>query len=514
MLFLKFILAMLPIIWLIIALAGLKMPGYRACPIALVVGIIASMIIWKLSPVNMATACVEGILNALWPICLVIVAAMFTYNLTLETKAMDKIKQMLTMVSNDKRILVLIIAWGFGGFMEGMAGFGTAVAIPASMLVALGFEPIFSAVVCLVANAAPTAFGSVGVPTTTLSSVAGVDAATLASSTGLQLALFMFITPFVMVAMSGKGLKGLKGMIPTTLISSLCFVGPFYLASHFLGAELPDILGSICCMVGTIVASRIFNRNPPEEFCISAEKSEKTKSSIALGEAVRAWMPFLLIFVLLMVTSSLIPPIHDFLAQFKSTAHIYAGDETSMLSFSWINTPGVLIFIAAIIGGMVQGASASTMWKVFKSTMVSMSKTILTICSVLALAKVMSHSGMISDIAKFFVAVTGHYYPLVAPLIGALGAFVTGSGTSTSVLFGGLQAETAAALGINASWLASANTVGACIGKMICPQSIAIGVGAINQPNSDSQILKKSIKYCAAYVVLAGVLCFAGSLML
>ena len=179
---------------------------------------------------------------------LVIVAAMFTYNLTLETKAMDKIKQMLTMVSNDKRVLVLIIAWGFGGFMEGMAGFGTAVAIPASMLVALGFEPIFSAVVCLVANAAPTAFGSVGVPTTTLGSVTGVDVPTLASATGLQLSLFMFITPFVMVAMCGKGFKGLKGMIPTTLISSLCFVVPFYLASHFLGAELPDILGSICCI--------------------------------------------------------------------------------------------------------------------------------------------------------------------------------------------------------------------------------------------------------------------------
>lgn len=513
MLFLKFILAMLPIIWLIIALAVLKMPGYRACPIALIVGIIASMMIWKFSAINMATACVEGILNALWPICLVIVAAMFTYNLTLETKAMDKIKQMLTMVSNDKRVLVLIIAWGFGGFMEGMAGFGTAVAIPASMLVALGFEPIFSAVVCLVANAAPTAFGSVGVPTTTLGSVTGVDVPTLASATGLQLSLFMFITPFVMVAMCGKGFKGLKGMIPTTLISSLCFVVPFYLASHFLGAELPDILGSICCMVGTVIASRIFNRNPPAEFCISAEKSESSKS-IALGEAIRAWMPFLLIFVLLMVTSSLIPPIHDFLAQFKSTVHVYAGDDTSTLSFSWVNTPGILIFIAAIIGGLVQGASFSTMWKVFKKTMVSMAKTILTICSVLALAKVMSHSGMISDIAKFFVAATGHYYPFVAPLIGALGAFVTGSGTSTTVLFGGLQAETASALGINAAWLASANTVGACIGKMICPQSIAIGVGAINQPNSDSQILKISIKYCVAYVILAGIVCFAGSLIL
>ncbi len=260
MMILKFILAMLPIIWLVIALSGLKMPGFKACGIALVIAIVLGISFWKMTPINAVTACLEGFLMAIWPIGLVIIAAVFTYNLTLETKAMDVMKKMLTSVSNDKRVLVLIIAWGFGGFMEGMAGFGTAVAIPAGMLVGLGMNPVFAACVCLVANATPTAFGSVGIPTVTLGTVTGIDSGVLAATTSTQLAILMILTPFIMVAMCGKGLKALKGMIPTILVSALSFVVPAWLAAHFIGAELPVILGSICSMLCTIFAAHIFKR--------------------------------------------------------------------------------------------------------------------------------------------------------------------------------------------------------------------------------------------------------------
>ncbi len=164
MLFLKFILAMLPILWLIAALSGLKMAGHKACVIAFLVSAVVAVAGWKLSITNTLTAALEGVLNALWPICLVIIAALFTYNLTLKTGAMEQIKKMLAGVSRDKRVLALIIGWGFGNFMEGMAGFGTAVAIPASMLVGIGLDPISSVLGCLVVNSTPTAFGSVGVP--------------------------------------------------------------------------------------------------------------------------------------------------------------------------------------------------------------------------------------------------------------------------------------------------------------------------------------------------------------
>ena len=179
--FLLFLLAMIPILWLVIALSVLKMPGHKACFLAWILTAFLSVVCWKFPAGNMATATLEGVLNALWPICLVIIAALFTYNLILKTGAMEEIKKMLAGVSKDKRVLLLLIGWGFGNFMEGMAGFGTAVAIPASMLAGIGVDPIGAVVGCLVVNSTPTAFGSVGVPTVTLVSVAGVETMALSA---------------------------------------------------------------------------------------------------------------------------------------------------------------------------------------------------------------------------------------------------------------------------------------------------------------------------------------------
>lgn len=503
---------MLPIIWLIVALSGLKMAGHKACVIALVITIVLAVGYWKLNFVWTMTAALEGILNALWPICLVIVAALFTYNLTLKTGAMDLIKQMLAGVSCDKRVLALLIGWGFGNFMEGMAGFGTAVAIPASMLAGIGLDPMSAVVGCLVVNSTPTAFGSVGVPTVTLGSVTGLDAIPLAGSVALIQCILTFLSPFLMVCICGKGIKALKGMIPTTLVAALSFTVPWFIAAQVMGPELPDIIGSICSMVCIIVAAKVFNKNPDSEYSIQvSEKEEKT--GITIGEGVKAWSPFILIFILLMITSTLCPPIHDAIAGIKSQIVVYAGEGGNTLGFSWVNTPGIMIFIAAIIGGFVQGAKVGEMVTVLLETLKKYWKTILTICSVMATAKIMGYSGMISDIAQLLVVVTGSFYPLFAPLIGAIGAFVTGSGTSTCVLFGGLQSQTAVSLGLNPSWMAAANVMGAGIGKMICPQGIAIGAGAINAVGSESKILSAVFKYCLLYVVVGGIICYVGSLM-
>ena len=212
--FLKFILALLPIIWLIVAMSILKWPGYRACFMALVVTIVIAVFGWKLSIINTATAALEGICNALWPIIIVILAALFTYNLTLKTGAMEKIKAMLAGVSTDRRILMLLIAFGFGNFMEGMAGFGTAVAIPAGILVGLGFDPILSIVSCLIINSTPTAFGSVGVPTNTMSNITGIPSVEIAGKVALIQLVVSFIIPFIAVVVIGKGFKALKGLVP------------------------------------------------------------------------------------------------------------------------------------------------------------------------------------------------------------------------------------------------------------------------------------------------------------
>lgn len=196
MLIFKFVLALLPIVWLMFALSVLKMAGHKACLIAL--GLSGGLAIgyWKLNPLWTLSAALEGGLNALWPICLVIVAALFTYNVSLETGVMDTIKTMLAGVSVDKRALALIIGWGFGNFMEGMAGFGTAVAIPASMLAGIGLDPFRAVLGCLVVNSTPTAFGSVGVPTVTLASVTGVEVGALAGDIALIQTVLTFLSPF------------------------------------------------------------------------------------------------------------------------------------------------------------------------------------------------------------------------------------------------------------------------------------------------------------------------------
>ena len=506
--FLSFIIAVIPILWLMIALSKLKMPGFKACVIAFLLAAILAFTFQKMPFLDVSTAALEGALIALWPICLVIIAALFTYNLTLETKAMEDIKGMLSTVSKDKRILMLLIGWGFGNFMEGMAGFGTAVAIPAGILMSLGLDPIRTVVACLVVNSTPTAFGSVGVPTITLASVAGVDPGVLSANVAVIQALLMFLSPFFMVVIIGGGIKALKGVFGITLAATVSFTVPAFFTAKYVGPELPDILGSICCMICLTLYALWFYRNRTDKDYLVETMAENTSKRLTFAQAVKAWCPFVLIFILLLATSKLVPSINKPLSSIKSSIQIFTGASAKKIGFTWINTPGIIIFIAAAIGGLIQGASLGRQLKVFGKTLKSNWKTIVTISSVVAAAKVMDYSGMVANIAAFLVAVTGSYFPLISPLIGVIGAFVTGSGTSTNVLFGSLQAQTAAAIGASPEWLAAANGMGAGIGKMICPQGIAIGAAAVNAVGSESKILAKAVKYCIIFFVVAGLVCY------
>lgn len=510
--FLEFILALLPILWLVVSLCYLKMPAYKACPVALVITVLLALLYWKAPGIEVFTGGLEGATMALWPISLVIIAAIFTYNLTVKTGAMARIQKMLTSVSNDKRVLVLIIAWGFGGFMEGMAGFGTAVAIPASILCGLGFNPIFAAVVCLVANATPTAFGSIGIPTVTAASVSGLDPQATAVVVSLQLFLMVVLTPFLLVTITGGGLKSLKSSWHIALISGLGFAAVQLLAARFIGAELPAVTGSVASMLLTIFAAKVFCKNTPKEYQLSEETSAELQKQEhpSLREAVISWSPFLLIFVFLLTVSKLVPPIYNVLAAVKTSVVIYAGAGATPYTFSWLTTPGVLIFIAAFLGGLLQKASLSDMAQVLVQTLKQMLKTMITLITILAAAKIMGYSGMTRDIAAFLVAVTGTAYPLVAPLIGSIGTFVTGSATSSSVLFSSLQAETARAIGLQEIWLVAANTIGATAGKIISPQSITIAVASTGTSGEESNILRTTLKYYLLYIVIFGLISYFG----
>lgn len=512
--FIHFLLAMLPIIWLIIALSGLKMAGHVACPIALIITAVEALFLWKQKIIDVLTGGLEGFAMAIWPICLVIVAAVFTYNLVVHTKNMELIKKMLTSVSKDKRILVLIISWGFGGFMEGMAGFGTAVAIPAGILCGLGFDPIFAAMICLVANTTPVAFGSIGIPTVTAANVTGFSPHMTASYVVLQLAIMVILVPFFLVFITGKheGAKGLgdyKEILFITLMSGVSFLIPQYLTAKFIGAELPAVIGSVCSMAVTIILAKVMLKGKSSKFDVEIEEKEDERS-LTVKDALVAWSPFILVLVFLLLTSTLVPAIHDPLSAIKSNVPIYTGEGAVPYTFTWVATPGVLILIAAFIGGIIQKCPIGEIFGVLGKTIVQMLKTIITIMAVLATAKIMGYSGMTQSIADFIVRVTGSFYPLVAPLIGSIGTFVTGSSTSSSVLFSKLQASTGAELNINQIWLVAANTVGSTAGKIISPQSIAVATAATATVGKESEILTKVIKYFVLFAVIYGLVCYFG----
>ena len=403
--FIHFLLAMLPIIWLIIALSGLKMAGHVACPIALIITAVEALFLWKQKIIDVLTGGLEGFAMAIWPICLVIVAAVFTYNLVVHTKNMELIKKMLTSVSKDKRILVLIISWGFGGFMEGMAGFGTAVAIPAGILCGLGFDPIFAAMICLVANTTPVAFGSIGIPTVTAANVTGFSPHMTASYVVLQLAIMVILVPFFLVFITGKheGAKGLgdyKEILFITLMSGVSFLIPQYLTAKFIGAELPAVIGSVCSMAVTIILAKVMLKGKSSKFDVEIEEKEDERS-LTVKDALVAWSPFILVLVFLLLTSTLVPAIHDPLSAIKSNVPIYTGEGAAPYTFTWVATPGVLILIAAFIGGIIQKCPIGEIFGVLGKTIVQMLKTIITIMAVLATAKIMGYSGMTQSIADF-----------------------------------------------------------------------------------------------------------------
>ena len=499
-----FLFALIPIVFLILALGVFNSPAYKAGMWSVLIASGLALFFFDMTPFGIVTAIIEGAALGIWPIMIVIIAAIFTYNLAQHTKSMDTINKMLSSISTDKRIQVLILAWGFGGFLEAVAGYGTAVALPASILAALGFNPLFAAIISLVANTVPTAFGAVGIPVSTLAQVTGLEVTTLSYTIVLQLTLFIIIIPFILVIMTGRSLKALKGVVGITLASGIAFAIPQIFVAKYLGAELPALVGSLFSMATTIGMALVFHK----------DKKAENPEVVSASEGFKAWLPYILILAFILITSPLVPAVYDFVSHIKTTVTIYQGPGAEASTFKWVGTPGVLIILAAVIGSLIQGATLKDIINVFFSTVKQLSKSALTVVAIVALAKIMGYSGMITSIATVFVLVTGSFYPLFAPMLGTLGTFVTGSDTSSNILFGPLQIEVANSIGVDSYWLAAANTSGATGGKMISPQSIAVATSATGLIGQEGKIFNSTLKFCLGYVVFLGILVYVGSLFI
>jgi len=442
-----------------------KAPAWKAALAAFTVGALEAMLFCGVAPAAVAKCMGAGTQTGLYPIGLVIVAALFTYAVTVESGAVGEIKRGLSSLSSDSRFFVLLTVWGFGNFMEGMAGFGTAVAIPCALLVGVGFDPFKAVLCCLIANTTPTAFGSVGVPTMALAKETGLELAQLSTFIALLQLAVTALSPFLLLLIV-DGWRGIRERWGLALAADIAFLVPWLVVAAMVGCELPNIVGGLSVMA-TLALLGDFRK-------------------VDARAQAWAWMPFGFVVVALGANAA--------------------------LPAAWKVSPGILIVAAGFAGGLCQRIRPGRLALLLGATVRKYGLALLTICLVLALAKVMDAAGMTGALAKTLVAATGRGYAAVASVVGALAGFVTGSGTSSNILFGKLQVSVATTP-FSQYLFAAANVMGAGIGKMVCPQSMVLGCAAAGLAGRESDVMRKAFVFFVAVLAAACVATLAAALL-
>ncbi len=525
--------SVIPIVLLIVLMMGFKVSGYKSAVVTLVVTILLALFAVPalgIMPEKFADvsiygitlwSVIEGFLKACFPIILIIICAIFSYNILCETKEIETIKTQFIQMTSDKGLLVLLLTWGLGGVLEGMAGFGTAVAIPAAILIGLGFKPMFSAVICLIANTVAVGFGAVGLPATTLANQVAAEGVAspemlceVATFIIVQLALMFYITPFLILMMTDRT-KLMKNITLALFVGTFSIIVQFCCA-HFIGPETPAILGSVAAIIAMLIYNKLFihDENPSDEVIVEKKKFGVTKT-------LKAWSVYGLIIFFILISSKIVPAINTALNSSLVT-QFNLPVTGNAFKFGWLSNAGLMIFLGAVIGGLIQGLSIGKLMKILAKTTLNLQKTVVTICCLVAMAMLMNNTGMTNDIAKGLVALTGAAFPFFAPLIGSIGTFVTGSATNANILFGKLQATAASDLGLvnqgtffgvpgnETNWLAAANCAGSEGGKLLSPQSIAIATAACDMEGQDGDIMRKTMPFAIFWILMNGLMVFLG----
>lgn len=491
--------ASIPILVLIVLMGVFKVAGDKSSIITLLITAFLAILAFHSPLPDTVNSFLYGMLKALVPILFIILMAIYSYNVLLQTKKIEVLKQQFSSISTDKSVQVLLITWGFGGLLEGMAGFGTAVAIPAAILISLGFRPVFSALVSLIANSVPTAFGAVGVPVIVLAQETGLPVIPLSTAVVLQLSVLMLLVPLVITFLADPRMKALPKNLLLSLLVGGVSLATQYLAARYIGAETPAIVGAIASIIVIVVIGKLTGKGGEKPIPMTYSG----------GEVFRAWAVYVLIMVLILFTSPLFPAVREMLSGVcSSTMSFMIGGEERKYTIQWLTQGGVLLFIGSFAGGLIQGGRVKDLLVLLWRSVVQLRKTIVTVICLVGFSSIMETSGMINQLAVALSAATGALYPLFAPTIGALGTFLTGSDTSANILFGKLQAGVAGHIGVDPNWLSAANTAGATGGKIISPQSIAIATSACDEQGKEGSILKAALPYALVYVVITGVVVY------
>ncbi|SDZ40428.1 lactate permease LctP family transporter [Pseudomonas sp. NFIX28] len=530
--------AVIPIVFFFLALAVFRLKGHIAGSITLALSILVAIFAFQM-PADMALAAAGyGFAYGLWPIAWIIVAAVFLYKLTVKSGQFEVIRSSVLSITDDQRLQVLLIGFCFGAFLEGAAGFGAPVAITAALLVGLGFNPLYAAGLCLIANTAPVAFGALGIPIIVAGQVTGIDAFKIGAMTGRQLPLLSLFVPFWLVFMM-DGLRGVKETWPAALVAGLSFAVTQYFTSNFIGPELPDITSALASLISLTLFLKVWQ--PKRSFAAATvsvgaaavrnggfgQPRTTQPSPYSFGEIFKAWSPFLILTVLVTIWT-----LKPFKAMFAAGGSMYSWvfnfaiphlDQLVIKSAPIVAAPtaipavfkldpisatGTAIFFSALISMLVLKINFKIGLTTFKETFYELRWPILSIGMVLAFAFVTNYSGMSSTMA-LVLAGTGAAFPFFSPFLGWLGVFLTGSDTSSNALFSSLQATTAHQIGVNDTLLVAANTSGGVTGKMISPQSIAVACAATGLVGKESDLFRFTLKHSLFFATIVGLITLA-----
>ncbi len=507
--------AAIPIFALLYLLGVRRKPAWIAGLAGLGTAAAVALAAYHMPTVTLLSAVGYGAAFGLFPIGWVVFSAILLYNITVETGQFDVVRDSVAALTEDRRLQALLIAFAFGAFIEGAAGFGTPVAVSAAMLAGLGFPPFYAAAICLLANTAPVAFGSIGIPIVTLAGVTGLPMNQLSAGVGRICAPVSLIIPAYLVAVMG-GMRALRGVLPAAALCGASFACVQLLVSNLVGPQLTDILSSLAAMSSLVVFLLIWK--PKDKFHLKGNVVAAAPARTYPAPAIlRAWSPYLLLVLCVLLwgwgpaqsrlNSMNItfgwPGLHNIIQRIPPVVPAPVPYGASF-NFNWLSASGTACLAAALLSALLLRMSLRRFVRVVGQTARQLALPCLTIASVLALAFLMNYSGATSTLGLAFAA-TGAVFPFFGALLGWLGVFLTGSDTSANALFGNLQVVTAGRLGLNPVLMAASNSSGGVMGKMISLQSIAVAAAATGMPSQDeSKLFRFTLRHSIALASIIG----------
>ena len=525
------VLAAVPIVVLFFMLGVKRKPAWMAALTALASALIVALAVYRM-PLDLALiSTIYGAAYGLFPIAWIVFTSIMLYRLAVETGKFEIIKDSVGGLTDDRRLQAMFIAFSFGAFIEGAAGFGAPVAVSGAMLAGLGFSPFYAAGICLLANTAPVAFGSIGIPVITLANVTGLPVMPLSAMVGRLCAMIsVFIPGYLIVVMAGP--RRALEVLPAILACGLSFAAMQFYVSNYIGPELTDILSSLTCIIVMVAVLKLWK--PKTILRLEGDKPVSTTTRRhSPGELFMAWSPYLLLVVFVLAwgepdvkgaidrwTNSLLPSLlpanpnvlnglnvpglHNVITRIPPVTPAPA-PYGAVFTLNWLSASGTACFLAILATAVVLRVKPARLVNTYVATFKQLSMAMVTIASMLGLAYLMNYSGMTSTLG-LALAGTGLAFPFFSAVVGWLGVFLTGSDTSANALFGNLQVVTANALGLNPVLTASVNSAAGVMGKMISVQSIAVAVAATGMTTADeSKLFRFTIKHSVLLMVLMGI---------